>query len=368
MSSGGSNGIGDYVQLSFFAEIGKAITSATSINDTLKVVMEQIGNVFAPLNWSLLLKNPKTGELSFKLAIGSGVDKILGMTIPKGRGIAGWIAETGQAIIIEDVANDKRFDATTDQLLGFKTESIIGVPLKTKDRVFGVIELINKLNGGIFTSLELKTLITIADFAAIAIEKAYYLQALKRIALIDHLTGVHNRRSMMRFLDREIDRCNRLSSVLSVLMVDIDKFKEINDNFGHIAGDTVLRDLARILQEKLRKIDIICRYGGDEFVVLMPDTGGPQVDEIRQRIATAVRERGDRAPVRYEVSIGAYSGRPSSVSEIFKSADLDMYRDKNAKIDQDIDNLSQNIGEFIADEESAAERQSDKGGESQPGR
>ncbi len=364
MPSNGATGLGDYVQLAFFAEIGKAITSATTINETLKSVMEQIGNVFAPQNWSLLLQNPKTGELTFKLAIGSGVDKILGMTIPKGRGIAGWIAETGQAIIIKDVANDKRFDATMDQLLGFKTESIIGVPLKTKDRVFGVIELINKLNGETFTPLELKTLITIADFTAIAIEKAYYLQALKRIALIDHLTGVHNRRSMMRFLDREIDRCNRLNTVLSVLMVDIDKFKEINDNFGHVAGDTVLRNLARILQQNLRKIDIICRYGGDEFVVLMPDTGGPQVDEIRQRIIAAVRDNGDQTTVRYEVSIGVFSGRPQSVSEIFKSADLDMYRDKNAKIDQEIDNLSQNIGEFIADEEAGGDAQ----GGPQPGR
>lgn len=350
MPDPGVNGIGDYVQLSFFAEIGKAITSATTINQTLSVVMEQIGNIFAPLNWSLLLRNAKTGELSFKIAIGTGVDKILGMTIPKGRGIAGWIAETGQAIIIKDVANDRRFDATMDQLLGFKTESIIGVPLKTKDRVFGVIELINKLNGETFTPLELKTLITIADFAAIAIEKAYYFQALRRIALIDHLTGVHNRRSMMRFLDREIDRCNRLNTVLSVLMVDIDKFKEINDNFGHVTGDGVLRNLAKILQDNLRKIDIICRYGGDEFVVLMPDTGGPQVEEIRQRIIASVRATSEHLPVRYEISVGVYSGRPTSVSEIFKSADLDMYRDKNTKLDQEIDNLSQNLGDFIDDE------------------
>jgi len=346
-----SAGIDDYVQLSFFAEVGKAITSASTINETLQAVMAQIGTIFAPLNWSLLLRNARTGELTFKLVVGSGVQAILGSTIPKGQGIAGWIAETGQAIIIEDVAKDKRFDSTVDRLLGFTTESIIGVPLKTRDRVFGVIELINKVKGGNFTPLELKMLMTIADFAAIAIEKAYYLRALRRIALIDPLTGVHNRRSMMRFLDREVDRCKRMATILSVLMVDIDRFKEINDRYGHAAGDGVLRHLARVLQENLRKIDIVCRYGGDEFVILMPDTTGPAAEEIRRRIVASVLRDEAQTPIRFEISVGLYSGRPTSSSEIFNSADFDMYREKNTKLDAEIDNVSQNIVDFLADEE-----------------
>jgi diguanylate cyclase (GGDEF)-like protein len=346
-----SSGLGDNIQLSFFAEVAKAITSASTINETLQAVMTHIGTIFAPMNWSLLLRNPRTGDLTFKLVVGSGVQKILGSSIPKGHGIAGWIAEAGQAIIIEEVAKDKRFDATVDHLLGFTTESIIGVPLKAKGKVFGVIELINKVKGGNFTPVELRVLTTIADFAAIAIEKAYYLRALRRIALIDPLTGVHNRRSMVRFLDREVDRCNRLNSILSVLMVDIDKFKEINDNYGHAAGDGVLRHLAQILQQKLRKIDIICRYGGDEFVVVMPDTSGPAAEEIRSRIMEAVHNLESPAPMSYEVSIGVYSGHPASASEIFASADFDMYREKSSKIDAEIDNLSQNIGDFLDEEE-----------------
>ncbi len=346
-----SAGLGEYIQLSFFAEVAKAITSASTINETLRVVMTQIGAIFAPMNWSLLLRNARTGDLTFKVVVGSGVQKILGTSIPKGQGIAGWIAETGQAIIIEDVARDKRFDSSVDHLLGFKTESIIGVPLKTRDRVFGVIELINKVKGGNFTPVELKVLSTIADFTAIAIEKAYYLRALKRIALIDPLTGVHNRRSMIRFLDREVDRCNRLKTDLSVLIVDIDKFKEINDNYGHAAGDGVLKHLAHVLQQNLRKIDIVCRYGGDEFVVLMPDTAGPGAKETRRRIMQSVHNLEVPAPMAYEVSIGLYSGRPVNASEIFSSADFDMYREKSSKIDVEIDNLSQNIGDFLDEEE-----------------
>jgi two-component system cell cycle response regulator len=134
-------------------------------------------------------------------------------------------------------------------------------------------------------------------------------------------------------------------------MVDIDKFKEINDNYGHAAGDGVLRHLAQILQQKLRKIDIICRYGGDEFVVVMPDTSGPAAEEIRSRIMEAVHNLESPAPMSYEVSIGVYSGHPASASEIFASADFDMYREKSSKIDAEIDNLSQNIGDFLDEEE-----------------
>lgn len=341
----------EYIHLSFVTDMAKAIASATTINDTLQAVMTQIGTIFAPMNWSLLLRNSRTGDLTFKVVVGSGVQKILGTSIPKGQGIAGWIAETGQAIIIENVANDKRFDSSVDRLLGFKTESIIGVPLKTKDRVFGVIELINKVKGGNFTPVELKVLSTIADLAAIAIEKAYYLRALKRIALIDPLTGVHNRRSMIRFLEREVDRCNRLKTDLSVLMVDVDKFKEINDNYGHAAGDAVLQHLATTLQQHLRKIDIICRYGGDEFVAVMPDTSADAAEEVRRRVVDAVRNLETPAPLVYDVSVGLYSGRPTNPSEIFTSADFDMYREKNSKIETDIDNLSQNIGDFLEEEE-----------------
>jgi diguanylate cyclase (GGDEF)-like protein len=346
-----SHGLSDYIQLSFFMDVAKAIASATTINETLRVVMSQIGTIFAPMNWSLLLRNARTGVLTFKVVVGSGGQKILGSSIPKSQGIAGWIAETGQAIIIENVENDQRFDASVDKKLGFKTESIIGVPLKTRDRVFGVIELINKVKGGNFTPVELKVLSTIADFAAIAIEKAYYLRALKRIALIDPLTGVHNRRSMIRFLDREVDRCARLKSELSVLMVDIDKFKDINDNYGHSAGDGVLRHLASLLQKHLRKIDIICRYGGDEFVVLMPDTSAVAAEEIRRRVIQAVHSLEMPAPLAYDVSVGLYSGHPASATEIFTSADFDMYREKTSKIDQEIDNLTQNIGDFLDEEE-----------------
>ncbi|MDY7029695.1 MAG: GAF domain-containing protein, partial [Spirochaetota bacterium] len=143
------------VKLSFFSEIGKAITSANTVNQTMEAVMEQIGKIFAPTHWSLLLRDSKSGELKFTIVVGSGVEQLKGKVLPRGRGIAGWIAENGQSLIVEDVKKDTRFDPEIDRETSFTTNSIIGVPLKSRGTVFGVIELINKIDGTRFTALEL---------------------------------------------------------------------------------------------------------------------------------------------------------------------------------------------------------------------
>src|SRR6056297_3628137 len=177
----------DLVRLSFFTEIGKSITSAKDLDAIFQKIMKHIGNIFAPANWSLFLKDPKTGDLCFRIVVGGNVENLQGTFIPRGKGIVGWIAEKGQPLIVEDVSKDSRFDHTIDTKTNFETKSIIGVPLLSNERVFGVIELINKVNGDNFTPFDLNLLRTIADFAAIAIEKNYYLQSLKRIAHIDSL-------------------------------------------------------------------------------------------------------------------------------------------------------------------------------------
>ena len=337
----------DLVKLSFFSNIGKAITSARSLTETLEQVMEQIGLVFAPTYWSLLLKNPATGDLKFTIVIGSGVEKLKGQVLPKGTGIAGWIAETGNDVIIEDVSKDNRFDSTMDKLTSFKTESIIGVPLKSRDKVFGLIELINKLDGSHFTPLDLNLLKTIADFAAIAIEKAYYVKALKRVASVDSLTGLYNRRSFQKFLDREIERAKRTNDRFTLMMLDVDRFKEINDTFGHLAGDRVLTEIARILQSNLRKADLICRFGGDEFIVIMPDVGLSEAEYAKERITASLAERNRSTTIGIELSIGLHEGDGSESDDVLQFVDQDLYDNKEKNLDQGVGLVEQHIDEFL---------------------
>ncbi len=340
----------ELIRLSFFAEMAKSIASATTLKETLRAVMKQIGDIFAPLNWSLMLRDFKTGNLRFAIVVGSGKDHLEGRIIPRGKGIAGWIAENKQSVIIEDVRKDKRFYDELDEITGFVTQSIIGVPLVSNGKVFGVIELINKLNGAPFTPLDLKILTTIADFAAIAIEKAYYLASLKHLASTDALTGLPNRRSFLKALEREQQRCSRYHTVYTVLLLDIDDFKRINDNYGHAIGDVVLKQLGTILQRTIRKVDIPCRYGGDEFLVLMPDTRIEAGEEVKKRIGKALAELAVEGVPPFTVSMGLTEGNELNFQEILKKLDLDMYREKMNKPEPIYTNLTENLEELIDEE------------------
>lgn len=343
----------DLVRLSFFVNIGKAIMQCRTIDQTLQEIMHHIGRIFMPLNWSILLKNPETGDLTFHVVVGKNANKLKGMRLPRGEGIAGWIADTGEPVIVEDVSSDTRFSSRIDQFTGFQTESIIGVPLLNNDKVFGVIELINKLDGQAFTPFDLKVMMTIADFAAIAIEKAYYLRALKRLATIDSLTGAHNRGSFERMYIKEVEMCRRYDLPLSLLMVDIDDFKKINDTYGHSAGDQVLKHLVELLIECVRKVDHVFRYGGDEFIVLLPNTGKKEAVEARKRIQQRIEYYNSLDPeVPYQVSIGVHSADSGDTSDILEILDTDLYRQKEKKFSRGIENLEEHLEEMLQEERS----------------
>lgn len=341
----------DLVKLSFFTEMGKAITSAETLTDVFEAVMEHIGTIFAPSSWSLLLTDTKTQELEFKVVTGKNSEKLMGTRIMKGEGIAGWIAETGQSVIVEDVNHDPRFSQRFDSVSGFKTDSIIGVPLKTEKRVFGVIELINRLDGESFTPLDMKLLSTVADFAAIAIEKVYFYNMYKRMAILDGLTGVYNRRYFERVLTREIERATRYKHPLSLLMVDLDNFKRVNDKFGHLTGDKVLQSTAEILLQSVRKVDTVARYGGDEFAVLIPHAQVTSAEKIRHRILQsndAFNKLEKTVP--FTMSIGLHTTDGEDASDILAQTDTDLYREKDKKEDVEFQSFEDSFHEFIDDE------------------
>ncbi len=178
---------------SFFIELGKPLAKARTVKETLNIVMYQVGKIFEPVNWSLLLKDIKRNEMIFSVVVGEQKKQLQGTRLPMGKGIVGRIMETGHSIIVTDVARDDRFCPMIDESTGFQTRSIIGVPLKTDEKIFGVIELINKITGENFTAMELTVLEAIAEYAAIAIERCYYHHTLKNMALMDPVTGLKNR-------------------------------------------------------------------------------------------------------------------------------------------------------------------------------
>lgn len=333
----------ELVRLSFFMEISKSIASCRTLDETLHEVMNQIGSIFAPLNWSLLLVDQKTGDLAFTIAEGKAASKLIGKTVRKGQGIAGWIAEKGVPLIVEDTDRDHRFDRSFDEETEFKTKSIIGVPLVSRGKVFGVIELVNKLEGSCFTPMDLKLLATIADFAAIAIEKVYYYESIKELLNLDHLTGVYNRRYLQFYLTKAIERIKRDKSPLSLLFVDIDDFKRINDTYGHVTGDEVLKLVADILLKTARSADLVFRFGGDEFIVLLPGTSSSKAEKLKDRITEILDRENTITDNPITLSIGFYEAKGEDYNELLNFVDQEMYLQKLFRKEKESMEVAENI-------------------------
>jgi len=316
------------VNLSAFSAMAHDIASSRTLSETIDRVMHHVGVVFDPLNWSLLLRDSKTGDLKFVHATGPGSPALQNLVLHKGVGIAGWVAEHGEAVLIADTSDDERFNPAFDAITGFVTRSIVAVPLRVRGRVYGVIELINKLDESAFDSKDLIVLQTIADFAAIAIERAYYLGGFRRLALTDSLTGLANRRAFELGLKREIEKTRRDLGLFSLVLVDIDRFKVINDTHGHGAGDEALKTVAKILQRTSRKVDLPARIGGDEFAILLPDTDQDAATAVVSRIDRVLEAFNRSAAVPVAVSMGVQVVDPFHPDDILTQTDKALYAQK----------------------------------------
>ena len=286
---------------SMHSDIGIELAKAKSIKEVLDIVMYQVGRIFQPLHWSILLKDPKTGDMVFSVVVGTNKKKLEGVKLPKGEGVAGHIMKTGESLIIEDVAKDKRFSIRVDKYSGFKTKSIIGTPLKTDEKIFGVIELINRISDDNFTSQDLKILSSIAEYAAIAIERSYYNQALKKIATKDSLTGLKNRWSFERAVNNTENIQKHYGTIFSMLIIEIDLFRQINETRGRSAGDAILKKLAQILKENKRDGDDIFRYGEDTIIILLPQTYMDGAELVKQNILSAFSLKKGEIPIQLNI-------------------------------------------------------------------
>jgi diguanylate cyclase (GGDEF)-like protein len=323
----------DLVRLSVFSSIGKSIVAENGIRGVLDRVMEHVGAFFGPLNWSILLVDAGHDELVFTVVAGKASEALTGRKVKVGEGIAGWVARYGKPAIVAVAHSDPRFSPKYDEILGFHTESVVAVPLLAGGRIFGVIELLNRLDGRTFSAFDMRVLSTIADFAAIAIEKSYYLSEAQRLAELDHLTGLLNRRGLGKVLEREGARLRRYPGNVSVIAADVDGFKMINDRHGHQAGDEVLKAVAECLKTSVRSADSVARYGGDEFVVVMPNTGPEDAEIARARLQAALDRAGKEAPVPWSITLGAHSSNKADFGELFRESDRDLYRRKAGPIE-----------------------------------
>ena len=323
-----------------FRRIGTILTSSLDPKVVFERVMTLVGEHFNPRNWSLLLVDKGSGRLRFEIVMGVDASKLRRFHLECGEGIVGWVCQHGKPLVIEDVRKDPRFSPRVDELLGFRTRSVVCVPLLNGgNKVVGAIELINKLSpqgkgdDGLqsFTHGDMEILSSIGAFTGIAAENAFLHQRVRDMAMIDSLTGINNRLYFNEVIRREVDRVKRYKKTLCMLFMDVNGLKTVNDRMGHLVGDQVLVQVAKILKESVRKSDILARYGGDEFVILMPFAGQEDGDRLASRIQ-GLLEQWNSNPVipgvTLGLSIGVHAARAENMDSVLRKADLKMYEQK----------------------------------------
>ena len=208
-------------------------------------------------------------------------------------------------------------------------------PLRIGESCLGVVAIANRNTG--FETANREIVEASAEQIALALERYRFLAVVQRQASIDDLTGLHNHRYMVDYLDQQIALAERMSSPLALLMLDIDHFKDLNDTYGHGAGDEALRSFAGVLQTSIRRSDLAARYGGEEFIVVMPDTDRLEAEIVAQKIRTMVEEMKFsiptlKKPLSITVSIGgaAYPQNTGSAGDLIRIADRSLYIAKNS--------------------------------------
>src|SRR5208282_1052257 len=326
-------------EVTVFHELGKALTSSLQLDQVLRTIMEKINEVLRPDTWSLLLMDPDKRELYFQIATGKGADALKDVRIKVGQGLAGWVAETGEVVVVPDTTKDSRFFAQVDERTKMETRSIVAVPVRFREQCLGVIELINCFGENGFSARDLALLEALADYAAIAIENARHVQRIHELTITDDCTTLYNARHLNFMLDTEIYRSHRYAFEFSLIFIDLDHFKNINDTYGHLMGSKLLGEIGQAIKDKCRLIDLAFRYGGDEFVVLLPQTSKENALGVARRLHKLIRETvwlkepGINVNITASVGVAAYPTDSRTKAELLHLADEAMYLVKNSTRD-----------------------------------
>ncbi|MCP4154286.1 MAG: sensor domain-containing diguanylate cyclase [bacterium] len=324
-------------QLIILNGIGKTLTSSLTSKEVLEKIFYKVAEVFNPENWSLLVLDEKKDELYFEIAVGKAADAIRGERLKVGEGIAGWVAKTGEPLIVQDVNCDPRFTKKIDNLSQFATQSVICIPLRIREKVIGVIELINQTYLCPLGQYELDILSTIADYAAIALENARNFEKVRQLTITDDLTGLYNSRYMHTLLHNQVERYKSLESKFSIIFFDLDSFKQINDVHGHLVGSGLLTKVGKLTQDMLAETDSGARYGGDEFVIILGNTDREKALEFCKHFRAALNKtvffKEEGLDIRLTASFGlaTFPDDADTKEKILHAADERMYQVKANK-------------------------------------
>lgn len=322
------------VQGSLLKDLTEKLSLCLSLDETIKTLSAEIPRILPKNNetFILYLFQSKTGDLGLTL---SQKDQMqINIKAKKGDIFDQWVVKNLQPLIVEDVPNDFRFDI--HQPSSEETReigSLISVPLLVNFKAWGILRLDSPVRNH-FSVMDLRFLRTIGDLSAVAIENAKLYERLQEMAIKDGLTGLYLKRYLLERMTDELSRHLRRNDEISFLMIDLDKFKDYNDSFGHIAGDIVLRTIGQILAAFFVEPGyLVCRYGGEEFAVLLPNCPKSKAKQLAEKIRIKIEShelllRREKTKITVSIGVAAFPQDGQMKEDIIFKADKALYKAK----------------------------------------
>lgn len=317
--------------LSVLYDVSKAMNFMNDLKKTLLLILDKSRSAVNAQKGSIMLLNKESQMLEVKVV--RGIDPLAEKKINDGEmectkirlgeGVGGKVAETMQYMVVDDTRKDDRFKKSEAS----NVQSIVCLPLVADNECIGVMNISNKISGEKFTEEDVSLLLTLAGQVAVTINNAN----LYHLAITDGLTQLFINRYFRQKLHDEILRCKRYRHPVSLILTDIDHFKKFNDTYGHQQGDAVLANTAKIYKKTVRDTDIPCRYGGEEFAVILPETDSQGAALAAERLRKEVEAfeypglKGEKLKVTISLGVASFPDHAEDVEGLIEKADIALY-------------------------------------------
>jgi diguanylate cyclase (GGDEF)-like protein len=332
---------GQMKHLTVFHQVARALTQSLELREILDIIMQKMVGFFNPERWSMLMVDEQGQELTYAIAVGEDAESLKGLTIAMGEGLAGWVASTGNPLVVPDVSKDIQWSAFSRAHPELKINSIACIPIRSGNRTLGVIQLFNsKLD--LMSEYSQSFIRILCDYAAIAIQNARSVELIHQLTITDDCTGLFNARHLYTLLDEQIAvSAQHRDYQFSLLFVDLDHFKQVNDTHGHLVGSRLLSEVGGLMKRVLGPENSCFRYGGDEFVALLPGLGKQGAIDATKRLWSDLRDarfltgQGLSLALAGSFGLATFPEDGNSVQAIIRAADTMMYNAKTTR-----DNIS----------------------------
>src|SRR5271165_3115902 len=311
-------------QLAFLNNISRTAISSDDPVHMLGQIVGEIQKNFSFDHIGIGLLDYGTKEIEIKAEAGATAHA-MGKRIPLGLGILGRVARTGERALVQN-----GLEGQIGAILP-ESRSVLCIPITYGETLLGALNIESRSESA-FDPQDVLILNTLADLLATALHNAFVFQKLQQQSITDGLTGIKTRRFFWESLSAEWKRASRSGRPFSVVLIDLDKFKEVNDTMGHFEGDLVLARVGRLLEQKSRQSNVVARYGGDEFIVLMPETGAEQAQVLAERLRQwiAADPMLGEHHVTGSFGVASFPMHGFSIEDIIRVADAGMYVSKRS--------------------------------------